>query len=217
MAAATTDPGPTSSPPRRRYDSPLRAQQAAETKARIIGAATELFTTRGWAGTGMRDVARQAGVAVETLYSHHPSKRALLDAVVDQAAAGDDVPVAVAERPEFLAMGRGRRPARLAAAALVVREINERTIPFARLIREAATTDPEIARVLHDTRERQRLDVAAGVELVLGRPPTDAERDGVWAIVSPEVYLLLVHESGWSPDQYEAWVASTLAQLLPRS
>ena len=66
MAAATTDPGPTSSPPRRRYDSPLRAQQAAETKARIIGAATELFTTRGWAGTGMRDVARRAGWAGAT-------------------------------------------------------------------------------------------------------------------------------------------------------
>lgn len=217
MGSTAADVGPPSPTSRRRYDSPLRAQQAAETKARIIAAATELFTTRGWAGTGMRDVARQAGVAVETLYSHHPSKRALLDAVVDQAAVGDDAPVAVAERPEFLALGRGRRPARIAAAARVVREINERTIPFARLLREAATTDPEIATVLHDTRERQRLDVAAGVGLVLGRPPTDDERDGVWAIVSPEVFLLLVHESGWSLDQYEAWMASTLTQVLPRS
>jgi len=215
--AATTDPGRTTSPARRRYDSPLRAQQAAETKARTIDAATQLFTTRGWAGTGMRDVARQAGVAVETLYSHHPSKRALLDAVVDQAAVGDDAPVAVADRPDFLAMGRGRRPARIAAAARVVRDVHERTIPFARLIREAATTDPEIANVLDATRERQRADVAAGVELVIGRPPTDEERDGVWAVLSPEVFLLLVHESGWSPDQYQAWVASTLAQVLPRS
>ncbi|MFN8037646.1 MAG: helix-turn-helix domain-containing protein [Acidimicrobiales bacterium] len=222
MDAATTEPDPATAAEgarsrRRRYDSPLRAQQAAETRARIITAATELFTTQGWTGTGMRDVARRAGVAVETLYSHHPSKRALFDAVVDQAAAGDDAPVAVAERPEFLAMGRGRRPARIAAAARVTRQIHERTAPFARLVREAATSDPEIATVLDATRERQRADVAAGVELVIGRPPTDHERDGVWAILSPEVFLLLVRESGWSADQYETWVASTLAQVLPRA
>jgi AcrR family transcriptional regulator len=201
----------------RRYDSPLRAQRAAETKAALIRAATELFVTGGWAATGMRDVARAAGVAVETLYSHYPSKRALLDAVVDQAAVGDDAPVAVAERPEFRAMGRGRRADRIAAAAAVVASVNARTAPFARLIRDAAVGDPEIAGVLRATRERQRADVAAGVGLILGRAPTDAERDGAWALVSPEVFLLLVDETGWSVEDYERWMAETLARILPRT
>jgi AcrR family transcriptional regulator len=201
----------------RRYDSPLRAQRAAETKAALVGAATDLFITKGWAASGMREVARAAGVAVETLYSHYPSKRALLDAVVDQAAAGDDAPLAVAERAEFQAMGRGRRADRIAAAAAVTAAVNVRTAPIAQIIRDAAGADPEIAAVLRATRERQRADVAVGVGLVLGRTPTDAERDGVWALASPEVFQLLVHESGWSVDDYERWVADTLARTLPRT
>jgi hypothetical protein len=51
--------------------------------------------------------------------------------------------------------------------------------------------------------------------LVLGRPPTDVERDGVWALVSPEVFLLLVHETGWSVEEYQRWVAEVLARTLP--
>ena len=210
-------PADTSSPARRRYASPLRAKQAEETKATLLRTATELFTTQGWAGTGMRDVARGAGVAVETLYSHYSSKRVLFDAAVDHAVVGDDEPVAVAQRPEFLAMGQGRRSERIAAAAAVTVGVHDRTAPFAKLIREAAATDEEIAEVLRATRERQRQDVGAGLELVLGRPPTAAERDGVWAVLSPEVHLLLVEESGWSPEQYETWLSTTLASVLPRS
>ena len=201
----------------RRYDSPLRAQRVVETRAKLVEAATELFLADGWAKTGMRDVAREAGVAVETLYSHYSSKRTLLDAVVDHAVVGDDEPVPVAQRPEFLALGRGRRADRIAAAAALIAAINSRTGRFAALIREAAATDDEIAEVLRATRERQRRDTAAGVELILGRPPTIEERDGVWALLSPETYLLLVDVSGWSVEQYEAWMASTLAGVLPRS
>ncbi len=204
-------------PSRRRYDSPLRAKRAEETRGAITTSATHLFTTKGWANTGMRDVAREAGVAVETLYSHYASKRKLLDAVIDHAVMGDDQPVAVADRPEFLAIGRGRRADRVAAAAALTAAVHDRTGPFAKLIREAATTDEEIAEVLRATRERQRQDIEAGVALVLGRAPTAEERDGVWAILSPEVYLLLVHESGWPLDQYERWLAETLTRVLPRA
>ena len=219
MSPRRTTPRTTNAatPARRRYDSPLRAKRAAETKAALIRAATELFTARGWVNTGMRDVAREAGVAVETLYSHYSSKRKLFDAVVDQAVVGDDAAVAVAERPEFLAMGRGRRTDRVAAAAALVAGIHGRTGPFAKLIREAATTDAEVAEVLRATRGRQRQDVAAGLALVLGRAPTPDENDGVWAIVSPEIYLLLVQESGWSLKRYERWLAETLARVLPRT
>jgi hypothetical protein len=87
----------------------------------------------------------------------------------------------------------------------------------AQLLRQAAPADEEIAEMLASTRERQRRDVAAAVELILGRPPTAVERDGVWAIASPEVYLLLVEESGWTPGQYEAWIANTLERVIPRS
>lgn len=183
----------------------------------MVQAAHELFVAKGWAATGMREVAASAGVALETVYTHFSSKRGLLRAVVDEAAAGDDAPVPIAQRPEFLAIGQGRRPARIMAAARLVTAIHRRTAAIAKLVREGAQADDALAGLLRSTRDRQRRDVAAGLELILGRPPTAAERDGVWAIVSPEVYLLLVEESGWAPRQYEAWIAATLDRVVPRS
>jgi AcrR family transcriptional regulator len=203
--------------PRRPYESPLRAKRAEETRATLIRTASQLFTTSGWNSTGMREIARESGVAVETLYKHFASKRKLLDAVIDQAVAGDAAPIPIAGRPEFTALGHGTRLERLTAAAALVATLHERTSRFAKLVREAAATDPEIADVLRATRERQRTDVATGLELVLGRPPTSLERDGVWAILSPELHLLLTESSGWSIDAYQRWVAATLDSLLSSS
>jgi hypothetical protein len=39
----------------------------------------------------------------------------------------------------------------------------------------------------------------------------------VWALSSPEIYLLLVEESAWTSEQYESWVADTLERVVPRS
>jgi len=201
---------------KRSYRSGLREQQAEQTKRAVVQAAHDLFVANGWAATGMRDVAAAAGVALETVYSHFSSKKGLLRAVGDAAAVGDDAPVPLAERPEFVTMGRGPRAARVRAAARIATAVAVRTTPVAKLLREAAPADPEIGEMLAATRERQRTDVAAAIELIIGRPPTAAERDGVWAVVSPEVHLLLVEQSGWTPEQYEDWLAATLEGVLPR-
>ena len=182
-----------------------------------MDAARELFVANGWAATGMREVAAAAGVALETVYSHFSSKRGLLRAVADTAVVGDDAPEPLAARAEFAAMGEGRRPARLRAAARLLAAVHVRTAAIAKLLREAAGADEGIAEMLQSTRERQRSDVASALELIVGRAPTRSERDGVWAIASPEVYLLLVEESGWTAQQYEAWVADTLERVVPRS
>ena len=165
----------------------------------------------------MRDVAATAGVALETVYSHFSSKRGLLRAVADAAVVGDDASEPLAARAEFLAMGVGRRPRRVRAAAELLTAVHARTAAIAKLLRQAAAADGEIAEMLHSTRERQRTDVARALELIVGRAPTRFERDGVWAITSPEVYLLLVEESGWTLQQYEAWVADALERVVPRS
>jgi hypothetical protein len=92
-----------------------------------------------------------------------------------------------------------------------------RTAPVAKLLREAAPTDPEVAKMLQTTRANQRRDIATALKLITGRAATRAERDGVWAIASPEVYLLLVEESGWTTQQYAAWFAGALDGVIPRS
>jgi AcrR family transcriptional regulator len=201
----------------RRYRSQLRQQQAESTRRAIVDAANELFVANGWSATGMREVAAAAGVALETVYSHFSSKRGLLRAVADGAVVGDDEPVPLAERPEFLAIGKGRRAARVRAAARLLTAVQVRTESLAVLLRQAAPADEEIADMLRSTRERQRVDIARAIELVIGRPPTRAESDGVWAVTSPELYLLLVRESGWTPEQYESWIGETLDAVIPRS
>lgn len=183
----------------------------------MVHAAHDLFVANGWAATGMREVATTAGVALETVYSHFSSKRGLLRAVADMAVVGDDASVPLAQRPEFLAIGQGRRPARIRAAAQLLTAVQIRTATVAKLLREGASADAEIAEMLQASRDRQRQDVATALELIVGRPPTAAERDSVWVLATPEVYLLLVEESGWSPEQYEAWVAATLEHVIPRS
>jgi AcrR family transcriptional regulator len=183
----------------------------------VLDAARELFVANGWVATGMRDVAAAAEVSVETVYSHFSSKRGLLRAVADAAVVGDDAPVPLAERADFLAMGQGRRPARIRAAARVLTAVHVRTAPFAVLLRQVAPADEEIAEMLRSTRERQRVDVARAMELVSGRAPTRPECDGAWALTSPELYLLLVEESGWTPEQYESWIAAALEHVIPRS
>lgn len=84
-------------------------------------------------------------------------------------------------------------------------------------VAEGALADDAIAELLQSMRERQRRDVATALELIMARPPTATERDGVWAILSHEVCLLLVEESGWTPEQYKAWVEATLERVIPRS
>lgn len=201
----------------RRYRSPRRAQQAEQTRTAVVVAAARLFTTKGWAATGMREIAREAGVATETVYAHFSSKTGLFRQAMDVAVVGDEEPVALADRPEFAAMARGTRAERIAAAALLLTEVYRRTSGFAKALREAALTDAAIAEMLEATRERQRGDVAAGVQAVMGRKPTQRERDGLWAVLSVEVYLLLVQESGWSAQDYQIWVADVMERQIPDS
>lgn len=198
----------------RRYSSKRRELQAAETRASVLAAAAELFGERGWAGTGMRDVARRAGVAVETVYANFRSKGDLLLAAVDVGVVGDDAPVALADRPEFAALAVGDRAARAAAAARLMVGIQRRTAGVHQALREAAASDATLAARFRDDEERRRTNVQQGASLVAGRPASARERDGLWAVLSIEVYRMLIDLAGWTAEQYEAWVADVVLRLI---
>jgi AcrR family transcriptional regulator len=202
---------------KRSYESPLREERAKQTRDAVFEAAGRLFTTRGWAATGVRDIAREAGVAIETVYSHCASKTELLRQVIDIAVVGDEQAVPLAERPEFAALGEGTRDERVAKAAALLTEVHVRTAPFAKVVREAAYSDPAMAQELEDTRKRQRSDLDRAIRLMLGRKLAAHELDGVTAVVSVEGYLLLTEFNGWSAKQYQQWIASIIDRLLPSS
>ncbi|MDT7554326.1 MAG: hypothetical protein QOI16_2862, partial [Pseudonocardiales bacterium] len=87
--------------PRRTYHSPVRAESARRTRQMIVAAARALFLERGYTAASLRDVAEMAGVARPTVAAAFGSKPALLRQILDEALAGDDEPVPVAERPWF--------------------------------------------------------------------------------------------------------------------
>lgn len=67
---------------KRTYTSPLREQQAEATRIRIIDGAIQVLAG-GAAALTIPAVAREAGVAVPTVYRHFPTKEAIEDAVVE--------------------------------------------------------------------------------------------------------------------------------------
>ena len=71
-----------------------RRKIAAEaTQQVIVEAAAKLFVEQGYAATTITQIARESGVAVQTIYNSVGSKRELLSRVLDFAAAGDAAPV----------------------------------------------------------------------------------------------------------------------------
>ncbi|MEW1909325.1 helix-turn-helix domain-containing protein [Kitasatospora sp. NPDC085895] len=79
---------------------PLRAD-AARNRARLLDAATEVFTTRG-VDVPTEEIARAAGVGVGTLFRHFPTKEALLAAVMVrrlEAIAADTAELAAGADP----------------------------------------------------------------------------------------------------------------------
>jgi AcrR family transcriptional regulator len=199
---------------RRVYRSPRRRQQAAETRADVLAAATRLFDERGWAGTGMRDVAREAGVSVETVYANFRTKSELLMAAVDVAVVGDAEPVPLDRRPEFAALGHGTREQRVRAAARLVTGIHRRTAGVNSALREGAASDPALDRLLREREDGRRHNVAEGLALVRGGPVPSEQADSLWAVLDVGTYRLLTDLRGWTPEQYERWLADVIDRLL---
>lgn len=69
-----------------------RAAQVAQTRARIVDAAFEVFTQHGARGTTMAEVARVADVSPATVSNHFATPDLLLEAVVDRLRSDIGVP-----------------------------------------------------------------------------------------------------------------------------
>lgn len=69
---------------RRGYLSPLRAEQAAATRRRILDAAISLLQETGSGEVAIPDVAERAGVSVSTAYRAFATREDLLEGVLDE-------------------------------------------------------------------------------------------------------------------------------------
>ena len=74
---------------KRPYKSTARNTQAAQTRARILTSAKNLFESEGFEYVTIEKIAQGANVSIPTIYSLFQSKRGVLRALMDEALPPD--------------------------------------------------------------------------------------------------------------------------------
>ena len=205
---------------RRPYVSAHRAAAAARTRVRVVAAARELFAARGWEGTEIAEVARRAGVSVDTVYATIGRKPMLLREVIDTVLGEGRGPVP-AEQRRYVEDVRAVQDARskIAVYAGALGRVMPETAPLLLALRDAGARDPECARAWQEVVERRarNMRLLAADLRVTGQVRADLEdetvADLVWAANSPEYYTLL-HSRGWSVEQYVDHLTDLWCRLL---
>ncbi|HZG92687.1 MAG TPA: helix-turn-helix domain-containing protein [Pseudonocardia sp.] len=193
-----------------------RADRAEGTRRRILAAAAPLLVEHGYLDATMAEIARAAGVAVQTLYLAFGSKIAVLEAAL-AAAAADGARRAEPHRPRAHDDGRTALARHVAGAAIRV----ERSYPLAAVLR-AAAADPEAAELLARARAATLAEHARAVDELAEKPgfttgiSLQRATDALAALCSPETYGLLVVDHGWTTPDWQDWVTRhATADLFP--
>lgn len=176
-------------------------------------AAKRAVSTHSSHGVFHAAIAEEAGVSVETIYNGFGSKKGLLRAAMDVAVVGDTEPIPFVERPAFLDLGQGTLDERFARGAAVVADIHARSAGVWLAIVEASGADEEVNAWRLEMEKNRRLDTARSMQLVLGRPVDEHLVSMLWIINSPETYFKLVHDSGFSREEYEAFLVDATRRL----
>lgn len=177
----------------------------------ILGAAREAFTEKGYAGASMRHIAQSAGVATQTIYAHFGSKAGVLMGLVDlldeEAGLAElfDAPPESDDTAEILCiLAKGSR------------QVHERCGDILTIIGSGASVDPAIAATQAEGVRRNRVGVDVTLERVrdAGGDPVPRGGDIAAALMTTGIVDSLVHDAGWSFDEYETWLNATLVRSV---
>ncbi|MGP3533599.1 TetR/AcrR family transcriptional regulator [Microbacterium sp. RD1] len=193
----------------RAYRSDLRAQQAAQTRARILAAAADLFATQGYQATTMAAIARSAGVSTETVKAA-ASKAELLLAAFETSFSGTEAAGSLAETEAGAGLEDAPDAVFLDAVLGRIAEANARAHALWTVLLGAALSDQVVRAALDGMLARRHADfrmlVAELARRGLARASDDAVADELSFVLSPEGYQQLVAQSGWTYERYLAWL-----------
>lgn len=188
-------------------------EQHRQRRLAIVGAALELFATKGFARTTTADISRAAGISTGALFHYFPSKRAVFvglfdadrdewDEAFESASADPD--------PWHALMGVVDRLAAEAALPVVAGLIVE--------ILAQSHRDPEIAALVADGDRRMMRGITALIDRLReagladpGMPSATAAR---WLLVLTDGF----HTRGYpEPDRDRPAEVATAKELIARS
>ena len=197
---------------KRPYDSPRRQAQAEATRRDILEAAQRLFEANGYPATTMAEIAKEADVALKTVYLAFQTKSGLLRMLWNVLLRGDQTDRPVAEQDWYRAVLEEQDPEKqLRLNARNSASGKQRISGVLEVIRTAAAVDPDVAVLWRRIQSEYRANQGAIVEQLHAhghlRPALDTERatDILWTINHPNTWQLLVVDRGWTPEQYERW------------
>src|SRR6478735_2753488 len=209
-----------------------RSDRALVTRRRMVRAAYDLFCERGYQSTTISEVAKQAGVAVPTIYSTFGTKVALLEESLGAAIVGfgrwrePPTDPDIAEQMSWHEWWDELQAAPTSAAAFDIFfthgvGILERVAPLAAALHGAAG-DPEAAEVIRVS-ERRRVAAYRETIRVVSRKPgglrpglTPAKATDILVVLfSAELYQAIRTGRGWSTVRTRTFLRDLLsAQLL---
>jgi AcrR family transcriptional regulator len=201
---------------RRAYRSTIRRGDAP---ALVCEAAYRLFSTKGYLATSIEDIAAEAGVARPTVFTAVGPKPVILRTVVDQALAGDELPVPIAERPwwrEAIEEPDPKRSIELCARNMC--RIAARAALVLRALEVAASIDADAAEMWARFQHQRRVGlnefaVSLALKTSALRYDEDTITDTMWTL-TPDAYLRLVHDAGWPVERFQAWLADVLQRMF---
>jgi AcrR family transcriptional regulator len=191
----------------------LRERKAQLTRDEILTAARRLFAEYGYAGTTVRDIAKEAGVSAQTVYDSIGSKQALVARLNDLIDSEANVAGLAAE-----AM-RSTDPAFVAAlSSRITTAILRHCTDILRALTTGAASEPELSAAMEEGHRRHvtgaRVVVTRLSELDALGPPIDEAADTLAAVSDVRLALLLREAYGWSLEHIETWIADTSRALL---
>jgi AcrR family transcriptional regulator len=204
-----------SRPAKRRYVSQSRSEAADATRERVLDAAKTLFLRHGIDRVTITQIAERAGVAVSTVYALFKSKEGILRELMRGALFGERFQAARAK------LDGEADPVRLIElSAQVARAIYEGESTELGLMRGASAFSPalrkmeqEFEKLRYEMQENRVKALFAQSRQARGLGLEDARRI-LWMYTSREIYRMLVHEAGWTPDRYQEWLSRTLLGAL---
>ena len=200
---------------KRPYHSLKRQHQAEDTRRRILEAARELLTSKGYARTTVEAIAELAKVSPKTVSAVIGSKTAILAELVNPDAFDTHI------QPLLEQLRISREPVqRIELVVLIVRRVYESLVKEFELLRTAGVVAPELAELAQQIearrRQRQTYLIADLREHGVLRQDLSVEEavDVLWSLTSYDLYHLLVTERRWDPLRYESWLTALLIEHL---